>query len=103
MQGLTLEFMHEADVQAAAQEIWEKLKITGELHLHQTSAGVWRLEIQSERPVRAQTLARLGGKLIQVGGKAVESATADPMDTVDGVAVESEQLSITDAFAVDEA
>lgn len=48
MNTIALEFATEEEVRAAADKLWNKHGITGELEMFQTSSGAWRLHIYSE-------------------------------------------------------
>ncbi|MBX5464686.1 MAG: hypothetical protein IRZ26_03930 [Clostridia bacterium] len=63
MNTYVIEFPDRAALDRALEHLWERLKISGELNA-QPVGGRWRLEVTSEKPLRAGTLEKLGGKLL---------------------------------------
>lgn len=68
MNTIALEFATEEEVRAAADKLWNKHGITGELEMFQTSSGAWRLHIYSEKPIKESILEKLPGKRVQIKG-----------------------------------
>lgn len=65
MQSVVLEFETEAAMQDALRHVWDKLAVSGEAIAQQLPEGGFRLEIVSERPLKANTLDKLGGKQVK--------------------------------------
>lgn len=65
MQLITLEFEDEQAAERAVEHLWERLGLTGEISLKPQPGGGWRVEISSEKPLRASTLEKIGGRLVE--------------------------------------
>jgi len=65
MQSIVLEFDDPRALDEAIAHIWDRLGATGELSTQKLPEGRLRLEIVSEKPLRANTLEKLGGRLVQ--------------------------------------
>lgn len=57
----TIEYATEEEVHRAADHLWCKLQVTGEVSVKPTPDGRWYLEVASEKDLTAQTLEKLGG------------------------------------------
>lgn len=65
MQSMVLEFDDARALEEAVNHIWDKLGTTGELATQKLPEGRLRLQIISEKPLRASTLEKLGGRLVE--------------------------------------
>jgi hypothetical protein len=65
MQSIVLEFDTEAEMEDALRHVWEKLAVSGEAVAQQLPEGGFRLEIVSEKPIKANTLDKLGGRQVK--------------------------------------
>ncbi len=65
MQSIVLEFDNQRAVDEAIAIIWDRLGVTGELSTQRLPEGRIRLEILSEKPLRANTLDKLGGRIVE--------------------------------------
>ncbi len=65
MQSIVLEFETEAAMREALRHVWEKLAVSGEAVAQQLPEGGYRLEIVAEKPLKASTMDKLGGKLVK--------------------------------------
>lgn len=65
MNSLVMEFDDEKHLQEAIDHLWKKLKISGELNVRMLGKGGWRLELLSEKPVRAATVEKLEGRMVE--------------------------------------
>ncbi|NLM42285.1 MAG: hypothetical protein GX199_08275 [Firmicutes bacterium] len=68
MYSVALEFETEQAMQAAADKLWNKHGITGELEMFPTPSGAFRLHIYSEKPIKDSILEKLPGKRVQIKG-----------------------------------
>lgn len=60
-----LEFSQEQAMITAANELWNKQKITGEMEMRCIEEDRWRLTIHSERSITDRVLEKSGGKRVQ--------------------------------------
>lgn len=67
MQSLILDYPTRKERDKAAKHIWERVKMAGELHLC-TVGDKFRLELISEKTLRSDTIAKLGGTPVDPGG-----------------------------------
>lgn len=65
MISFALEFDAEEAMREAAEVLWKKHNITGEMTMRRTSEGRWRLEVHSEKNLRPQTLEKIGGERVK--------------------------------------
>jgi len=63
--SFALEFRDEQSARKAADALWNKHKVTGEVDLIRTDNGTWRLDVHSEKNIREKTIESLGGKRIK--------------------------------------
>ncbi|MDI9484181.1 MAG: hypothetical protein QM372_01755 [Bacillota bacterium] len=68
MYSIAFEFETEKDMQRVADQLWNKHGITGEFEMYPTNDGRFRLQINSEKQIRANILDKLPGKVVQVKG-----------------------------------
>lgn len=68
MNTIALEFATEQEMQAAADKLWNRHGITGELEMFQTPSGTFRLHVYSEKPIRESLIEKLPGKRVQIKG-----------------------------------
>lgn len=64
-QFLALEFDDEQAARRALDHLWRKVGITGETTLKPQPGGGWLLEVVSEKPLRAGTLEKIGGRPVE--------------------------------------
>ena len=57
------EFESEETMRQAAEYLWRKLKVTGELSGQQVG-NHWRLELIAEQPLRPAMIETIGGRLL---------------------------------------
>ncbi len=62
MTTLSLKFDSTADLQEAVAHLWDNLAMSGELMAHPLADGCWRLDVVSEKTLRATTLEKLKGR-----------------------------------------
>ncbi len=65
LHSVTLEFDDADRLRAAVEHLWNKLGFTGELGVEPRGKGGWRLEVIAEREIRAATLEKLGGRVVE--------------------------------------
>lgn len=65
MHLLVMEFDNDKHLQEAIDHLWKKLKISGELNVRALGKGGWRLELLAEKPVRAVTIEKLQGRVVE--------------------------------------
>lgn len=65
MQTFSLEFDTSADLDEGIRHLWDRLAVTGELMAKPLPEGRWRLQVVSEKPVRAATLEKLRGRRVE--------------------------------------
>lgn len=61
-----LDFEQEKEVREAAQALWHKHDVTGEVAIRRLDNGKWRLEVSSEKNLRETTLEKLKGQRVEV-------------------------------------
>ncbi len=65
MQNVVLEFSDRKVLDEAVRHIWDRLAISGEISIAPREDGGWRLEIVSEKPIRPNTVDKLGGRIVE--------------------------------------
>ena len=65
MQSIVLEFDNARAAQEALHHLWDRLEVSGEVLTQPLPEGRIRLEVVSEKPLRAGTLEKLGGRLVE--------------------------------------
>jgi len=66
--SIAYEFETEEQMQAVADQLWNKHGITGEFEMYQAANGRFRLHIYSEKQIKDSVLEKLPGKHVQVKG-----------------------------------
>lgn len=66
MMYFALDFEKEAEVRAAAEALWKKHRVTGELSVRRLDNGKWRLEVNSEKQLRESTIDKFNGKRVEI-------------------------------------
>jgi hypothetical protein len=66
--SIAYEFETEEQMQAVADQLWNKHGITGEFEMYQTGNGRFRLHIYSEKQIKDSVIEKLPGKNVQVKG-----------------------------------
>lgn len=65
MHVVIMEFERESELREAADYLWQKAGITGELNIKPAGRGIWRLELIAEKPVRQSVLEKLKGRRVE--------------------------------------
>lgn len=65
MFSLAFEFETEEEMKKAAEQLWTKHSVTGELEMYVTNSGRYRLNIHSEKTIRDSVLEKFSGKRLQ--------------------------------------
>ena len=65
MTTFSMEFDTVEDMEEARRHLWDRLAVTGELYAHPLPDGGWRLDVVSEKPLRAPTLEKLKGRRVE--------------------------------------
>ncbi|NLL43115.1 MAG: hypothetical protein GX251_07230 [Firmicutes bacterium] len=68
MYSIAFEFETEEEMQSVADQLWKKHGVTGEFEMFSANEGRFRLQIHSEKQIRASILEKLPGKVVQVKG-----------------------------------
>lgn len=65
MHVVIMEFERESDLHEAADYLWNKAGVTGELNIKPAGKGVWRMELIAEKAVRQSVLEKLKGRRVE--------------------------------------
>lgn len=63
--SFALEFPNEHTAREAAETLWTKHKVTGEIEIIRSDSGTWHVNVHSEKTIRDKTIDSLGGKRVK--------------------------------------
>lgn len=84
IQSFVLELSTEDEMLKAADKLWNKWGVRGEMEMCEHSSGTWRLSVHSESKLRDSVLEKLPGKMIQgksLGGGDKKRGTEDDAES----------------------